>query len=146
MGKVLNVLCKFPYNAWEVTVTLFFNKKSIQKWRHCSVFLRVFRISFQMFCQLWEKFWMFYASFFIMLEKVLSLYSSIKSLYKNEDIAVFFFRMFRICFWIFANCGKSSECFMQLFTYCLMKKDVISYSLHLFVLYNFCISLFTFAF
>ena len=41
VGKVLNVLCKFSYNAWEGTVTLFFNEKSIQKWRNCSVFFRI---------------------------------------------------------------------------------------------------------
>ena len=77
-------------------------------------FLECFKFLVECFANCGKSFECFYASFLIMLEKVLSLYSSIKSLYKNEDIAVFF-RMFRISFECFANCGKSFEYFMQVF-------------------------------
>ena len=40
-----------------------------------------------------------------MLENVLSLYSSITSLYKNKDIAVFFLECLEFLFEYFANCG-----------------------------------------
>ena len=53
-------------------------------------------------------------SFLIMFENVLSLYSSIKSLYKNEDIAVVL-ECLEFLFDCFANCGKSFEYFMQVF-------------------------------
>ena len=82
-------LYKFSYNAWECTVTLLFNNNSIQKWRHCSVFfLFVFfeclEFLFQNILLIVEKFSMSYASFLIMLEKVLSLYFSIKTVNRRH--------------------------------------------------------------
>ena len=99
----------------ENVLPLYSSITSLYKNEDIACFLECFKFLVECFANCGKSFECFYASFLIMLEKVLSLYSSIKSLYKNEDIAVFFLECLQFLFEFFANCGKSFECFMQAF-------------------------------
>ena len=95
-------LCKLSYNTWELTVTLFFNNKSIQKWRHCSVFLECLEFIFECFANCGKRF-----EFFILFkvsynawEGTVTLFFNKKSIQKWRYCSVFS-RMFTISFRIF---------------------------------------------
>ena len=89
VGKVLNVLCKFSYNAQEV-LSLYLSIKSLYKNEDIAVFFLNVQNFFWNVLLILGKVLNVLSKFSYNAQEVLSLYSSIRSLCKNEDIAVFF--------------------------------------------------------